>query len=43
MNPNVKKVYYCSAACQKQDWKKHKKTCCVVEDDVDVDYFADVD
>jgi hypothetical protein len=22
-----KKTYYCSAACQKQDWKQHKKTC----------------
>jgi hypothetical protein len=21
------KAYYCSAACQKQDWKQHKKTC----------------
>jgi hypothetical protein len=20
-------AYYCSVACQKQDWKQHKKTC----------------
>jgi hypothetical protein len=24
------KTYYCSAACQKQDWKQHKKTCVAV-------------
>ena len=22
-----KKMYYCSAACRKQDWKQHKQTC----------------
>jgi hypothetical protein len=22
-----KATYYCSVACQKQDWKQHKKTC----------------
>lgn len=24
---NCKKVFYCSAACQKQDWKRHRHNC----------------
>jgi len=23
-----KKIYYCSVACQKKDWREHKKSCC---------------
>jgi hypothetical protein len=26
------KTYYCSAACQKHDWKQHKKTCSAAAD-----------
>ena len=25
----IHSTYYCSAACQKKDWKKRKLTCCL--------------
>jgi ankyrin repeat protein len=27
-----RKTYYCSTACQKQNWKQHKKTCSEADD-----------
>eukprot|EP01084_Bolivina_argentea_P122286 216702_1 len=40
-----KSVYYCSAKCQKQDWKMHKKQCKILKEkyENDVDKYIDID
>lgn len=38
-----RKVYYCSAFCQRKDWKDHQLTCCPSGGGVQDEHMADLD